>query len=106
VMFGGRVVDVPGHIVTVDEEKTIEYAPNSPISDKDHPIRSAPKPMVKPQGAVPGEVKVPPEVKAPQGEKIPQGEKVPEEEKKPAAAPKEAKPEGEKEDTKKEEVSE
>jgi small subunit ribosomal protein S4 len=54
VMLGGRVVDVPGYLVTVSEEKTIEFSPNSPVSDTDHPIHGPPKPVVKEAETSPG----------------------------------------------------
>ena len=43
IAIGGRVVDVPGYIVTVDEEPLISYAPNSPLSNPEHPLRQAGK---------------------------------------------------------------
>ena len=75
VMLGGRVDDVPGYLVTVTEEKTIEFSPNSPVSDRDHPLHAAPKPFVKAEGKGPGE-----------------GGEKPVEEKRPEAVPKEAAP--------------
>jgi len=41
IAIGGRIVDVPGYLVTVDEEKLIDYAPRSPLNNPDHPIRKA-----------------------------------------------------------------
>jgi small subunit ribosomal protein S4 len=52
IMLGGRVVDVPGYIVTVEEEKTIKYSSSSPVNDKDHPLHAAPK-VVKEEGKKP-----------------------------------------------------
>lgn len=53
IMIGRRVVDIPGYIVTVSEEKELEYSPRSPLSDKDHPLHKGPRPAVKGEGKEP-----------------------------------------------------
>jgi small subunit ribosomal protein S4 len=78
VQVGGRVVDVPSYMVTVDEEDTVAYAGGSPVADEDHPIHSAPKVVEE----------------APEGKEEAKAEG---KEKPEATAKAEAKPEGKKE---------
>mgnify|MGYP000047010980 CR=1 FL=1 len=47
IAIGDRVVDVPGYLVTVDEEKLVKYAPNSPLNDPNHPIRKVERKEIK-----------------------------------------------------------
>jgi len=39
ITVGGRRVTVPSYMVRADEEKEIEYAPDSPLTDLSHPAR-------------------------------------------------------------------
>ncbi len=66
ITVGGRIVDVPGYIVTVKEEGSIEYSPRSPVSNKDHPIHKAPEPPKEPSKEEPGEAGKEPEKKKPE----------------------------------------
>ena len=49
VTVDGKIVNVPGYIVTTEEEGKIAYAGGSPISDGDHPVRSPQKAEEKPE---------------------------------------------------------
>ncbi|HID16896.1 TPA: 30S ribosomal protein S4 [Candidatus Bathyarchaeota archaeon] len=40
IMVGDRVVSVPGYLVNKNEEPSIRYAPQSPLNEQDHPVRS------------------------------------------------------------------
>lgn len=39
ISINGRRVNVPGYLVTKDEEASIEYAPTSPLQNQEHPVR-------------------------------------------------------------------
>lgn len=39
IAIGGQIITVPGYIVSTGEDDKIGYAPRSPYSDSDHPIR-------------------------------------------------------------------
>jgi small subunit ribosomal protein S4 len=39
VAVAGRVVSVPGYLVTRDEEQKLKYFEHSPLSKSDHPLR-------------------------------------------------------------------
>lgn len=39
IAIGGRRITVPSYMVRINEEKDIDYAPQSPIYDPSHPIR-------------------------------------------------------------------
>lgn len=39
---GGRVLTVPSYIVSRGEESTVNYSPTSPLSDPNHPLKTAP----------------------------------------------------------------
>jgi small subunit ribosomal protein S4 len=39
ITVGGRVVSVPGYIVTRDDEQKLKYFEHSPLSKSDHPLR-------------------------------------------------------------------
>ncbi|NIP67089.1 30S ribosomal protein S4 [Candidatus Bathyarchaeota archaeon] len=41
VAVGGKRVSSPGYLVSREEESEIDYAPNSPLSDSDHPVRES-----------------------------------------------------------------
>ena len=38
VMYDGHIINAPGFLVPVDKEHTIQYAPNSPYNDPNHPM--------------------------------------------------------------------
>jgi len=39
IAIGERKVTIPGYMVRADEEKEIDYAPDSPLADSSHPAR-------------------------------------------------------------------
>jgi len=41
ISIGGRKVTVPGYLVSMDEELSMSYYGNSPLSSEDHPVRPA-----------------------------------------------------------------
>ncbi|MHA1368396.1 MAG: 30S ribosomal protein S4 [Promethearchaeota archaeon] len=43
IAINGYIINSPGHLVLKKEEDLIDYAPNSPYSRADHPIRKAMK---------------------------------------------------------------
>ena len=43
ITINGTIVDIPGHIVTLEEEKSITYSNNSVLKDEKHPLRIPPK---------------------------------------------------------------
>ncbi len=45
IAIGDTVVDVPGYLVTIEEEALIRYAPGSPLASPDHPLRKPPEPQ-------------------------------------------------------------
>jgi small subunit ribosomal protein S4 len=51
IAVGDRRVTVPSYIVTTQEEKQINYAPKSPLSNQAHPLRQfvAPAPASAPE---------------------------------------------------------
>ena len=47
ISINGRIVTSPGHLVTLDEEESVMYAPLSPLSKDNHPARPSAPPVVE-----------------------------------------------------------
>ncbi|MEM3173331.1 MAG: 30S ribosomal protein S4 [Candidatus Bathyarchaeia archaeon] len=52
IAVNGRVVYSPGYLVSKDEEESVTYAPASPLSNPDHPLRISIEAAPKAEGGV------------------------------------------------------
>ncbi len=58
ITVAGKKVTVPSYIVKVDEEGSIQYAENSPLTDEEHPERAVQEKAKSEQPAAPKKKKV------------------------------------------------